>query len=349
MSNTAFKRDLNDPKTISDFVDVVQSLERLRLLLVLTVADIRAVGPNVWNAWKAALLRELYYAAEETMSGGLAGEGQEARVGHAKHKLADVLGDFADAEIEAHVGRGYPPYWLAFDTETHARHARLMRRADQGAAPITIESRVDHSRAVTEVTIFAGDHPGLFSRIAGAIALSGADIVDAKIFTTTDGMAIDTFWIQDPNGGAFDSADRLDRMSTRIEQTLAGSLRPTQELAKKFETQAKSRTRVFSVPPRVFLDNEASRTHTVIEVSGRDRPGLLHELTRTLTGLNLQIASAHVSTYGETAVDVFYVKDVFGLKVSHDGKVEQIREALTAALSDDAKGGAAVAKASAAE
>ena len=116
-------------------------------------------------------------------------------------------------------------------------------------------------------------------------------------------------------------------------------------LAKKIESLAKSRTRVFAVPPRVFLDNEASRTHTVLEVSGRDRPGLLHELTRTLTGLNLQIASAHVSTYGETAVDVFYVKDVFGLKVTHDGKTAQIRDALMAALSDMAEG----ARASAAE
>ena len=349
MSNTAFKRDIHDPKTISDFVDVVQSLERLRLLLVLTVADIRAVGPNVWNAWKAALLRELYYAAEETMSGGLAGEGQEARVAHARSELSDALTDFTADEIEAHVERGYPPYWLAFDTATHARHARLMRNADRGAAPITIENQIDHFRAVTEVTIYAGDHPGLFSRIAGAIALGGADIVDAKIFTTTDGMAIDTFWIQGSTGGAFDDSDRLERMSTRIEQTLAGSLRPTQELAKKIESLSKSRTRVFTVPPRVFLDNEASRTHTVVEVSGRDRPGLLHELTRTLTGLNLQIASAHVSTYGETAVDVFYVKDVFGLKITHDNKIAQIREALMAALSDMAKGTRAAPEASAAE
>ena len=349
MSNTAFKRDINDPKTIRDFVDVVQSLERLRLLLVLTVADIRAVGPNVWNAWKAALLRDLYYAAEETMSGGMAGEGQAARVAHARSELADVLTDFTADEIAAHVARGYPPYWLAFDTATHARHALLMREADRSAAPITIENRIDHYRAVTEVTIYTRDHPGLFSRIAGAIALGAADIVDAKIFTTIDGMAIDTFWIQDPTGGAFDDSDRLRRMSTRIKQTLAGSLRPTQELAKKIKNFSKSRTRVFAVPPRAFIDNEASLTHSVVEVSGRDRPGLLHELTRTLTGLNLQIASAHVSTYGETAVDVFYVKDVFGLKVTHGGKISQIREALIAALSDMAGAAESAAESSAAE
>ena len=337
MSNTAFKRDINDPKTVSDFVDVVQSLERLRLLLVLTVADIRAVGPNVWNAWKAALLRELYYAAEETISGGLAAEGQDARVAQARGELADQLTDFTEAEITTHLENGYPPYWLAFDTATHVRHARLMREANRGSVPISIENRIDNFRAVTEVTIYAGDNPGLFSGIARAIALSGADIVDAKIFTTADGMAIDTFWIQDPTGDAFDDIDRLEQMSTRIEKTLAGSLRSTQEPAPKIESLAKMRTRVFAVPPRVFLDNEASRTHTVVEISGRDRPGLLHELTRTLSGLNLQIASAHVTTYGETAVDVFYVKDVFGLKVTHDSKITQIREALMAALSEMAQ------------
>jgi [protein-PII] uridylyltransferase len=224
-----------------------------------------------------------------------------------------------------------------------------MREADRSAAPITIENRIDHYRAVTEVTIYTRDHPGLFSRIAGAIALGAADIVDAKIFTTIDGMAIDTFWIQDPTGGAFDDSDRLRRMSTRIKQTLAGSLRPTQELAKKIKNFSKSRTRVFAVPPRAFIDNEASLTHSVVEVSGRDRPGLLHELTRTLTGLNLQIASAHVSTYGETAVDVFYVKDVFGLKVTHGGKISQIREALIAALSDMAGAAESAAESSAAE
>jgi [protein-PII] uridylyltransferase len=283
------------------------------------------------------------------MSGGLASEGQDARVGHARSELADMLTDFTADQIEAHAARGYPPYWLAFDTATHARHARLMRDADEKGTPITIESRIDHYRAVTEVTIYASDHPGLFSRIAGAIALSGADIVDAKIFTTVDGMAIDTFWIQDPNGGAYDGAERLTRMSARIEQTMAGSLRPTQELAKKIQSQSKSRTRVFTVQPRAFLDNEASLTHTVVEVSGRDRPGLLHELTRTLTGLNLQIASAHVSTYGETAVDVFYVKDVFGLKVTHEDKITQIREALMAALWDEAEAAEKAPESTAAE
>ena len=349
MSNTAFHRDLNDPKTIADFVDIVQSLERLRLLLVLTVADIRAVGPNVWNAWKAALLRELYFAAEEMLSTGLSREGRERREAVAKEKLRGELTDFTAQEFDAYIARGQPSYWFSFDPATHAHHARLVRKADRSAALLTIESRIDSYRAVTEISIYTADHPGVFSQIAGAMAVSGANIVDAKIFTTTDGMALDTFWIQDANRGAFDRPDRLARLSARIEKTLAGHLRPRQELAKKIESQGKSRTRVFTVAPRVLIDNAASRTHTVIEVNGRDRPGLLYELTRRLSDLGLQIASAHVSTYGETAVDVFYVKDVFGLKITHEGKLDQIRAALLEALIDPAEGAGARARGAAAE
>ena len=336
MSNTAFRRDVNDPKTISDFVEIVQSLERLRLLVVLTVADIRAVGPNVWNAWKATLLRELYYAAEEVLSSGLASEGRENRAGLAHDRLRGILTDFTSDEIDAHLARAHPSYWLSFDAPTHAYQARLLRDADRNDTPIAVRSRIDHPKAVTEITIYAEDHPGLFSQIAGAMAVSGANIADAKIFTLKDGMALDTFWVQDANGGVFDRRDRLAKLAARIEQTITGRLRPMQELARRIETHAKSRTRVFTVAPRVLIDNEASRTHTVIEVNGRDRPGLLYQLTRALTKLGLQIASAHITTYGETAVDVFYVKDVFGLKTTHGGKLGQLRTALLEALEDPA-------------
>ena len=333
MSNTAFRRDINDPQTITDFCAIVQSVERLRLLLVLTVADIRAVGPNVWNAWKAALLRDLYEAAEESLTSGHSAEGRSARIEHAQHEMRDLLTDLPAESVEAHIARGYPSYWLSFDPDTLAWHARIAHEAESREAPLTIKNRVDRFKGATEITIYAPDHPGLFSRIAGAMALSGGNIVDAKIFTTTDGMALDTFWIQDENGAPFDRADKLARLYARIEQTLAGRLRPREELRK--DDGMPSRMKVFKVAPRVLIDNNASRTHTVIEVNGRDRNGLVYDLTRALTALNLQIASAHISTFGETAVDVFYVKDVFGIQVTHKDKLHQIREALLAVMQDD--------------
>ncbi|HEV7370112.1 [protein-PII] uridylyltransferase [Arenibaculum sp.] len=335
MSDMAFKRDLEDEKTVRDFVALVQSPERLKLLLVLTTADIRAVGPGRWNNWKATLLAELYYRALDQMSGGLHAEGRQRRVAAANEALRAALADWPADEVEAHIAKGYPAYWLSFDTETQAYHARLMREAERADRALTIDTRVDRARAVTEATVYTHDHPGLFSRLAGAFALAGASIVDAKIFTMANGMALDVFSLQNATAGAFDSGDKLARLSVMVEHTLSGQLRPLQELEKR-RPSLPDRRRVFKVPPRVLIDNKASTTHTVVEVNGRDRTGLLHDVTRALTGLNLQISSAKISTYGEKAIDVFYVKDVFGLKVTHDSKLAQIRATLLDVLSDPA-------------
>jgi [protein-PII] uridylyltransferase len=332
MSNTAFKRDIDDPQTIRDFAERVQSPERLKLLLILTAADIRAVGPKVWNGWKATLLRELYHRTVEEMSGGLVADSRDQRIAAAQQAVKALLSDFTAAEIDSFTAKGYPSYWLSFDPETQARHARLMREAERSKAPLTVDTRVDPRRAVTEVTLYTADHAGLFSRVAGALALAGANIVDAKILTLSNGMALDTFWVQDQSGGAFDRPDKLAKLAVLFENVLSGRLKPHLELRKPGAIP--SRTRVFTVPPRVLIDNKASLTHTVIEVNGRDRPGLLFEVTRAITGLNLQISSAKISTYGEKVVDVFYVKDLFGHKVDHDRKLKEIREHLVDVMAE---------------
>ncbi|HTV88409.1 MAG TPA: [protein-PII] uridylyltransferase [Stellaceae bacterium] len=338
MSSTAFKRDIGDPQTIHNFVDRVQSPERLKLLLVLTAADIRAVGPKVWNGWKAALLRELYCSALDLISGGLTVGARDARIAAAQAAARVLLPDFDDAEFAAFTGRGYPFYWLSLDAETHARHARLMREADASGAPLTVDKRIDPARAVTEITLYTADHPGLFSRIAGALAVSGANIVDARIVTMTNGMALDTLWVQDHDGKPFDRPDKLAKLALTFENVLTGDLKPHIELARP--PAIPSRTTVFTVLPRVLIDNNASGTHTIIEVNGRDRPGLLWELTRELTRLSLQVSSAKISTYGEKVVDVFYVKNLFGHKVEHPQKLDEIRATLAAVL---AKGNAPAA------
>jgi len=337
MSSTAFKRDIHDPQTIRDFSALVQSPERLRLLLCLTVADIRAVGPGVWNGWKATLLRELYYRTEEVLLGRSPEEGEKGRIAQAQAALREVLTDWTDQEFAAHTQRGYPAYWLTVDTATLARHARLIRRAEADRAPLALDTRIDRGRAVTEITVFTGDHPGLFSRIAGAMAMAGANIVGAQIFTLADGTALDTFWIQQPDasgegGQAFDRPDKLAKLSAYIEQALSGRLRIAEALAKR--PAFAPRTRSMGVPPRVLIDNKASATHTLIELNGRDRAGLLHELTRALTSLGLQISTAKIATYGERVVDVFYVRDVFGLKVVEEPKLKRIRERLLPLLAD---------------
>jgi [protein-PII] uridylyltransferase len=334
LSTIAFKRDIEDPKTILDVADTIQSPERLRLLLILTVADMRAVSAKVWNGWKATLLRELYARVAEVLAGGLSTTERDVRVQRAKQAASALLADWSKTDIETFTSLGYPGYWLSFDPETHARHARLVRDAEARKAPLTVETQPLPARAVTEVTVYCADHAGLFSKISGALAVAGASIVDARIHTMTNGMALDTFWVQDAAGGAFDAPHRLARLAVLIEQALSGRLRIGAEIRKMSKVLLGQRMRAIHVPPRVVIDNHASNTHTVVEVNGRDRPGLLHDVTTAISEQGLQIASAHITTYGVRAVDVFYVKDVFGLKVENERRLAQLREALLGALTN---------------
>ncbi len=332
LSRSALKRDIDDEKTVLDMITVVNSPERLRLLYVLTVIDISAVGPGRWTAWKGNLLSQLFNRAMEHLSGGFEGLGRERRVAAAQEAVREALPSWPREDIDAFLSKGYTPYWLSLDLDTHLYHASIVRQADLDKRPLTVETRIDRAGAVTEVTVYATDHPGLFSRLAGALAVAGANIVEAKIFTLTNGMALDIFSVQDAvTGAALEAGDKLARLSFLIGNSLSGEIRPYEELAKRRPAFA-SRTHVFRVEPRVLIDNQASNTHTVIEINGRDRPGLLYDVTHALTTLSLQISSAKIATYGERAVDVFYVKDVFGLKITHDIKIEQIRRALREAL-----------------
>jgi len=336
MSSIAFKRDIYDPKTSSDLAALVQSPERLRLLLILTTVDIRAVGPNVWNAWKAGLLRELYYRVQENLVGAVQSGRRDDRVEQAKAELGKRLQNWSRKEQKYHFTLGHNDYWLTFDADTLAYHANLIHEADKNERKLTIASRVEEALDATEIVIYTPDHPGLFVAIAGAMALVNASVVNAKIMTLNNGMAFDMFRIQDSDGNAFSSKDRLVRLSECIERALSGRLSAARELAVAQKASKHQRANAFSIPTQVLIDNKASNEHTVIEINGRDRLGLLHDLTDFLTSSGLQISSAHISTYGARVVDVFYVRDVFGLKVLKEKKLEFLRNGLLETVTDSA-------------
>lgn len=331
MSDVAQKRDLSDPKTIRNFVSVVQSPERLRLLLCLTVADIRAVGPGVWNGWKGQLLRQLYHEAEAQMLGGFSASARPTLLKHAKEEFSKRLQKWPEEERARALSRHYDAFWLSLEAETHERLAVQMADADKKNEKFSLVTRVDAFRSVTEVSIYTEDHPGLFSQLAGAVAMCGANIVDAKIFTTTDGMAMDIFSLQDANGQPIVEARQIERLRQTVRRVLNGEVVPRSVIDAR---QVKKREEAFRVAPQVLIDNAASDTHTVIEINGRDRPGLLHDLTRALFVARLSIHSAQVTTYGERAVDVFYVKDVYGLKVTHAARIQEVRDKVLEALGD---------------
>ncbi|MFK7944146.1 MAG: [protein-PII] uridylyltransferase [Paracoccaceae bacterium] len=327
MSDVAQKRDISDPRTIEDFAYQVQSPQRLRYLLVLTVCDIRGVGPGVWNNWKAQLLRNLYWDTRNVLTGGVDQSTRQHRVDMARKAMDGELEGWAQDIRQGELSRHYAHYWLGLDTATHRIFAELAE--DIGDAPMASRFLPDDTRDATKACLYMGDHPGIFARMAGAFAIAGASVVDARSYTTNDGMATSVFWLQDQDARAFDQS-RLPRLRKTIEKTLKGEFIAREEIEER--RHVRPRETQFTVPTRIVFDNEASELFTVIEVNARDQLGLLHELTRTLAALNVNLVSAIIATYGEHVVDVFYVKDLFGHKIRSKTKLDQIDRRLTNAV-----------------
>ncbi|MCG2630606.1 [protein-PII] uridylyltransferase [Bradyrhizobium sp. WYCCWR 13023] len=332
MSTVAQSRDLSDRKTIENFAAVVQSVEQMKLLTILTTADIRGVGPGVWNGWKAQLLRSLYYETEPVLTGGFSEVDRGKRLTAAYAEFRHAFAEWPADELDAYVGRHYPAYWLKVELPRKIRHARFVRSSEQAGHKLAINVGFDEVRGVTELTIFAADHPWLLSIIAGACASAGANIVDAQIYTTTDGRALDTISISREYDRDEDEGRRATRIGEMIEDVLEGKLRLPEVVARR---TVRSKARPFVIEPEVTINNQWSDRYTVIEVSGLDRPGLLYELTTAISKLNLNIASAHVATFGERARDVFYVTDLLGAQINAPTRQSAIKSALTHVMAGD--------------
>lgn len=332
MSDIAQKRDLSDPRTVRDFAKAVKTRERLDLLTVLTVCDIRGVGPTTWNNWKAMLLRQLYRDTATALEGGLESLNRAQREDEAKRALRDVLTDWEPKELRAETARHYAPYWQGLTTETQAVFARLLHglRDDE----IRIDLHPEVARDATRACFALADHPGIFSRLAGALALVGANVVDARTYTSKDGYATAVFWIQDVEGKPYEVA-KLPRLRGMIDKTLNGEIKARDAL--KDRDKVRKRESQFRFPTHIVFDNEGSEIYTIIEVDTRDRPGLLFDLTRTLAVNNIYIASAVIATYGAQVVDTFYVKDMFGLKLHTKSRQEALERKLRQAIAEGAE------------
>jgi [protein-PII] uridylyltransferase len=326
MSSVAQSRDLSDRKTIENFAATVQSAERLKLLTILTTADIRAVGPGVWNGWKAQLIRTLYYETEPVLTGGFSEVNRAQRVAIAQNEFREAMKNWPQDRIEAYIAKHYPAYWLKVDLPHKIEHANFVRVTEDADKRLATSISFDSERAVTELTLLAPDHPWLLSIIAGACALAGANIVDAQIYTTTDGRALDTISLSREFDRDEDEERRGHRIADSIEKALRGELRLPDLVTNR--SPPKGRIRAFAVEPSVTINNQWSHRYTMVEVTGLDRTGLLYELTATLSKLNLNIASAHVATFGERVVDVFYVTDLMGAQITSPTRQATIKRAL---------------------
>jgi [protein-PII] uridylyltransferase len=332
MSDMAQKRDIGDPRTVRDFAKAVRTKKRLDLLTVLTVCDIRGVGPGTWNNWKAMLFRQLYTQTAEALEGGLETVTRQNREDEAKAALLSRLKDWPDDAVAEELNRHYPPYWQGLTVDTQEAFARLLRGLKEDE--IRIDLHPEPQRDATRACFALADHPGIFSRLAGALALVGANVVDARTYTSKDGYATAVFWIQDVEGHPYE-VSRLPRLRGMIEKTLKGEVKPRAALADR--DKVKKREREFRFPTHITFDNEGSDIYTIIEVDTRDRPGLLYDLTRTLAVNNIYIASAVIATYGAQVVDAFYVKDMFGLKLHAKHRQESLEKKLRQAIAEGAE------------
>ena len=329
MSAVAFKRDLADWKTITDFVAQVQSIERLRLLTMLTIVDIRAVGPGVWNGWKRQLIHELYEAAEERLRLGHVQRGRAERIAAKRAAVAERLGSAGEL-VARYADQFNDAYWIAEPDDVIASNLAQLDRA--AGRSLDVQTEYYAARGATLVTVIAADHPGLFYRIAGGIHLAGGNIIDARIHTARNGMAVDNFLVQDPLGRPFSEADQLARIETMIADALGGRIKLAPQLAAR--PLARPRADAFEVRPSVEFDNAASNRFTVVEVNARDRPALLNRLAHALFEAKLMVHSAHIATYGERAVDTFYVTDLLGEKVDATARLRALEKKLLQAADD---------------
>ena len=331
MSATAFKRDLADPKTIEDFAASVQSPERLRLLLILTVVDIRAVGPGTWNDWKRQLLRSLFDAAEERL-----------RLGHKQRgRASGGQGAAGRARRRSGLARRRrprpcpPPARQLLAGRTAGLAGRQCPPGRSGRSPFRralsrASSRPTNRRPARRAS--ASSHrtgPGLFYRICAGLAAAGASIVDARIHTTRDGMALDNLLVQDSQRRAYADRRLRARLVKAVEAALGADALPAAPAAPPLPR----RRAAFKVAPSVIVAEHASTRTTVVEVNARDREGLLARLALAIHDEGLQVRSAHIATYGERAVDVFYLTRGDGAKLQ-SSDVAALREALIAAAGE---------------
>ena len=336
LSSTAFKRDLADPKTIEDFARQVQSPERLRLLLVLTVVDIRAVGPGGWNEWKRALLRTLYEAAEERLRLGHKQHGRTEIVEQRQEELQRALGWKASV-ARAHARRLPDSYWLAEPAAWQLANARQVAAAEAhfGDATPNVVVENDPESGATRVSVFTPDREALFYRICAGLAGAGANIIDARIHTTRDGMALDNLLVLNARGQPYADRKLRNRLVKAVEAALASPATPPLP-----PIDSERRSTAFQVAPSVVIADRASTRTTVVEVNARDRPALLAGLAAAINVQGHAIHSAHIATYGERAVDVFYLTRADGRKLDEQ-QSDELREALLEAADEAGRARAA--------
>ncbi len=334
MVHISQRRDLHDNRTISDFAAQMGMSENLRMLYLLTFADVRSVGPDVWSEWKGQLLQELYEKTYDLLEkGDFYQEKRSEKVRNRKRKVRiALLEDFPESRVNRCISNLSTRYLLSYHSWEIIRHLQLSLGRGKASLALQVEQHPEHT--YTELTLATLDSPGLFSQIAGVMAAHSINILGAQIHTRKNGLVLDVLQVKSTTGEAVESKAKWQR----VEKDLAGVIEGRVFIE---DLLARQKTPDFMVarekpqrPDRVDISNDVSDQHTVIDIYARDRIGLLYDITRTLTELGLYIAVSKISTKVDQAADVFYVRDIFGQKVAQPEKLEKIKETLLARLEE---------------
>jgi len=329
LSDTAVRRDLDDEDLVLDVAARVGDPERLAALYLLTAADARATGPHADTPWRATLVRELVAKVQHALERGDMGTETAARLAERIGAIHDLLGA-EDADAVARfldaVPRGYV---LNVAPEDAAGHFRLIWPAP-GAVEVRARAGPGARPGTYALTVVARDRPGLLSRIAGTLALSGLSILSAQVFTTEDGVAVDLFEVAGAHESEVDE-ERWRKFRSLLRRSVEGRLSLDHRVRDKRRHYPPPRA---AIPVEVRVENGASDFYTVVEVEAADRIGLLFDITRTFADLDLDVHLAKVATYGDRVVDAFYLRDVLGQKIEDEEHREEIVRAVTARLSD---------------
>lgn len=334
MAHISQRRDLHDDRLIQDFARSMGMSENLRMLFLLTFADIKGVGPDVWSEWKGALLQELYEKAFEVLErGDFYQDLRSERVRNRKRKVLEALSeDFDERAVRDLLQAAGTRYILSHRSAEISEHLRL--ELGRGDAPVALQLTADHDRDYSRVVVSTLDVPGLFSMITGVMAANGINILGAQIYTRSNGSALDILHVNNPHGGVIDNPAKWERVREQLKEVIEGRLKVAQLVARRKSTGLLPEPARPRYPDRIEFDTDISREYTVIDIFTYDRVGLLYRITRTLTDLGLYIYVAKISTKVDQAADTFYVKDIFGQKISAPDKLEEIRRQLQAALDE---------------
>ena len=326
MSHVAQRRDIDDPKTVEQLAAATRDPQWLRMLYLLTYADMKAVGPGVLTSWRAAILWELYSRTLVRLTGGRLEPPSREAV--ASRVWAELRGEGTREEVGTHLAWLSERYLVTTGAQRMAAHLRLIRRLE--TEPVATELFHHRDLGFSDLVVVTRDLPGLFSLIAGTLAANGINILSAQIHTRTDGIALDTFQVNDPIGEAITEEPRWTRTLQDLRGVIGGEQTVEGLLARR--PAAGREAAAAPGPAKVALDNQLSDTHTVVEVKCPDRVGLLYLITRTLSRERLDIGSARIATEIDQAFDAFYVTDREGRKIEDPAAMDGVREALEEAL-----------------